>query len=313
MSDHYKQERYLLMALDPLHVGTGGNRLGRVDNSIVREPGTKLPKIPGTALHGAIRQYAAVRYKKISCAGSGQGNSEHCKDPKCPVCYTFGYLKGQDGGQSGRISIGDARLLLFPVYSMAGPVWVTCPGVLAEFDDKFLNHDPGNSVQLPDSLKQHAHLNLGWLMLPKRDETFTLPEKIKDVPIAIKNKAVLVSDKLFSQIVNSNLEIRTSVSIDPETGAAADKALFTYEAIPRSAILWLDVVEDDFSKDPEKSDTFPSWPVNQTFQENGFPNNEKWSRPLDVVTAGLKLAEMLGVGGMGTRGFGRVRLLNGGS
>ena len=33
-------------------------------------------------------------------------------------------------------------------------------------------------------------------------------------------------------------------------------------------------------------------------------------RDRDVVRAGLKLAEYLGVGGMGTRGFGRVKLLN---
>jgi CRISPR-associated protein Cmr4 len=91
--------------------------------------------------------------------------------------------------------------------------------------------------------------------------------------------------------------VRTSVSIDPETGAASDKALFTYEAIPRAAILWLEVVEDDFGR------KFPN--DHDKAKELGH------TRPLDVVTAGLKLTEMLGVGGMGTRGFGRVRMLNG--
>ena len=43
------------LALDPIHVGTGGMRLGRVDLSIVREPGTNIPKIPGTSLAGAAR------------------------------------------------------------------------------------------------------------------------------------------------------------------------------------------------------------------------------------------------------------------
>ena len=58
----YTLQRYVLMTLDPVHIGTGGYRLGRVDNSIVREPGTNLPKVPGTSLSGAIRQYAAYRY-----------------------------------------------------------------------------------------------------------------------------------------------------------------------------------------------------------------------------------------------------------
>lgn len=286
MNEFYRQERYLLMTLDPLHVGTGGNRLGRVDLSIVREPGTKLPKIPGTTLHGAIRQYAAYCYGDLSTAGGGKGqNDSH------PVNYTFGSIKeaGGDGGQSGRVSVGDARLLLFPVYSLAGPVWVTCPGVLAEFG--ITASVAENKVKGPVGKE---HLNLGWLMLPKEEGDFALPDH---VPAAIKERAMLVSDKLFSQIVNSNLEVRTSVSIDPETGAAADKALFTYEAIPRSAILWLDVVEDDFSRQ------FP--------KGHNKAKELKHERPLHVVTAGLKLAEYLGIGGMGTRGFGRVRLLNG--
>jgi CRISPR-associated protein Cmr4 len=298
---NYHQERYLLMTLDPLHIGDGGSRLGRVDNSIVREPGTKLPKVPGTALHGAIRQYAAYRYGDLSTAGGGKK-----QDDSHPVNYTFGSIKetGGDGGQSGRVSISDGRILLFPVYSLAGPVWITCPSILREFDPNFSVTNLDDAVQLPASLQKHEHLNLGWLMLPKAAGTFTIPQEIKDVPVQIREKAVLVSDKLFSQIVNSNLEVRTSVRIDPVTGAAADKALFTYEAIPRAAILWLDVVEDDFtSKAKEEGKRFP--------KEHDTAQELNHQRPLDVVTAGLKLAEMLGVGGMGTRGFGRVRLLDG--
>lgn len=291
MNDFYQQERYLLLTLDPVHVGTGGNRLGRVDLSIVREPGTRLPKIPGTALHGAIRQYAAYRYESRRCAGAGQGEGEkgHCRAKDCPVCYTFGYLKGQDGGQSGIVSIGDARLLLFPVHSLAGPVWVTCPSVLAEF--KLMAHVSDDKIK---SKLTQQHLNLGWLMLEKEAGDFALPA---GVPAAIQPRVVLASDKLFSQIVNSNLEVRTSVSIDPETGAAKDGALFTYEAIPRAALLWCDVVEDDFVQ------KFPS--------ENAKAKSLQHASPLDVVKAGLTLAEHLGIGGMGTRGFGRVRLLNG--
>jgi CRISPR-associated protein Cmr4 len=283
---NYQQERYLLMTLDPLHIGDGGSRLGRVDLSIVREPGTRLPKIPGTALHGAIRQYAAYCYGDLNTAGGGKKqNDSH------PVSYTFGSIKetGGDGGQSGRVSISDGRLLLFPVYTLAGPVWVTCPDVLAEF---------GIIASVADDKVKGAvgkeHLNLGWLMLAKEEGAFDLPDH---VPAAVKERAMLVSNKLFSQIVNSNLEVRTSVSIDPVTGAASDGALFTYEAVPRSAILWLDVVEDDFSG------KFPA--------DHDKAQELNHTRPLEIVIAGLKLAELLGIGGMGTRGFGRVRLLNG--
>lgn len=300
------QERFVLMALDPVHIGTGGNRLGRVDLSVVREPGTRLPKIPGTSLNGAIRQYAAYRYESRPCAGAGQGGgSDHCKDPQCPICYTFGYLRGQDGGQSGVVSIGDARLLLFPVYSLAGPVWVTCPDILREFG--VTEDDPNECVCLPQTFN-HSDLNLGWLMLERAEKAFQWPEAINEVPAQIKERSVLISDKLFSQVVNSNLEVRTSVSIDPETGAAKDGALFTYEAIPRTALLWFEVVEDDFKKQ-----CFPKterkYDADNKIHNAGGSLAETWKRPLDVVRAGLTLAEYLGIGGMGTRGFGRVRLM----
>ncbi len=305
---------FYLITLDPVHIGTGGNRLGRVDNSIVREPGTRLPKIPGTSLSGAIRQYSAYRYGSMRCAGSGQGKNEsHCHDDKCPICYTFGYLRGQDGGQSGKVNIGDARLLLFPVYSLAGPIWVTCPGAL-KMSTKQEVSDPGDQVYLSEKLKSHSHLNLGWLMLEKATHKFEL-KGLNQLPSEIREQTVLVSDRLFTHVVNSNLEIRTSVSIDPETGAAADKSLFTYEAIPRAAVLWFEVMQDDFR------DNFPKTNKKckvETEEENGkkkYIHNsdkslgEEWKKPIDVVEAGLKIAEYLGIGGMGTRGFGRVRLL----
>ena len=355
----YHQERFLLMTLDPVHVGTGGNRLGRVDNSIVREPGTRLPKIPGTSLSGAVRQYAAYRYGKRQCAGQGG----HCRRPTCPICYTFGFVQGENGVQahSGVVSIGDARLLLFPVYSLAGPVWVTSPGALGEF--RVTESDPGEQVKLPSSLSGHGHLNLGWLMLKKVETgSFQWPDEIKEVPDEIKNRAVLVSNKLFSQIVNSNLEVRTSVSINPETGAASEGKLFTYEAIPRAAVLWLDVVVDDYRKAFPSKKQLEEWQsllagsdgaVKKKLlkqwrlwkEENGdqklagaiqtaqkwleedlkqytlatmpmpdggwFKNGDNKDVPANVVRAGLELAQHLGIGGMGTRGFGRVRLLNG--
>jgi len=48
-------KKYFGIALDPVHIGVGGYRLGGVDNTIVREPATDVPKIPGTSLAGVIR------------------------------------------------------------------------------------------------------------------------------------------------------------------------------------------------------------------------------------------------------------------
>ncbi len=329
----FSSYRYLLMTTDPVHIGTGGMRLGRVDNSIVREPGTRLPKIPGTSLSGAIRSYAAYRYSKRQCAGK----DGHCGSPTCPICYTFGSVRGAGSEQShsGVVSIGDARLLLFPVYSMAGPVWVTSPSALEDFGIKGQSVE-NNKAKWGGAVTSQKHLNLGWLMVEKDGEDWSAPSELanKNLPDPACNRTVLISDKLFSQVVNSNLEVRTSVAINPETGAAEDKALFTYEAIPRAAFMWMDAVIDDyrnafpgkerlekwlrkngkdFSNDerPNRQD-LAKWKDETAEEALGlyFKGNITWNSPTDVITAGLEWAEHLGIGGMGTRGFGRMRKVN---
>ncbi|RLC69436.1 MAG: type III-B CRISPR module RAMP protein Cmr4, partial [Chloroflexi bacterium] len=38
MNDELKSKKIYARALDPIHIGAGGYRLGRVDNTIVRDP-----------------------------------------------------------------------------------------------------------------------------------------------------------------------------------------------------------------------------------------------------------------------------------
>lgn len=306
----YHKRTYLWMTVDPVHVGAGGYRLGRVDLSITREPGTNLPKIPGTSLSGVARSYAAMRYENTTCAGQG----DHCTQSKCPVCYTFGSLEVKENDEqyacAGTVNIFDAHLLLFPVHSMVGPVWVTCAERLKLTGMKALDEN-GTPIELePDQISvaggvqpPRNQLNLGWLLLSSNEQELDLdmPEGwgTQDEWNAVQDRLVLVSDKLFGQIVNANLEVRTSVSINPHTGAAEEGALFTYEAIPRAAFLVSDLVQDDFRN---KFET-PS----RTAQGNELKGD--WSSPLNVAHMGLELIDPLGVGGMGTRGFGRMRIV----
>ncbi len=271
----YAQHRYLLMTLDPTHIGAGGYRLGRVDNSIIREPGTNLPKIPGTSLSGAIRSYAAYRYGKIRCAGQGQEreieieeNGEkkkqkkdgHCGNATCPICYTFGYtVKGDDDSErshSGTVNLFDAHLIFFPVHSMIGPVWVSTPQRLRDFVFPVSGAEPSatpGAESFATTATAGELLNLGWLMLRAESGATVTPPAETDWAASkewesIANRIVLAPETLFSQLVNANLEVRTSVSINPETGAAHKGALFTYEAIPRGALLIFDAVQDDYRR-----------------------------------------------------------------
>lgn len=325
----YKRQRYLFMTLDPVHIGTGGYRLGRVDNSIVREPGTKIPKIPGTSLHGAARSYAAQLYETPEAAG--QSHDKIDNPDQNPVCYTFGYIKKSKNGNSdegkiysGVVNIFDAHVLLFPVHSMTGAVWVSTIERLKEagFTDLPDDWDDVSTAVLTWD-KPDKQLNLGWLMVkvaeqkaevqsPSKWQTDSQQSDNQRKPIEqVINKIVLVKDALFSQIVNSNLEVRTSVAINPETGAAEEGALFTYEAIPRATFLTAEVVLDDYRSCKE------GWSLGEIketgkIKEDGTKNSlpgDSWKCALCVVKAGFRMIEWLGVGGMGTRGFGRMAIV----
>lgn len=316
-----ERRTYLLLTTDPLHVGVGGYRLGRVDNAIVREPGTNLPKLPGSSISGAIRAYAAYAAAnndpgKVYCAGQGQktdAHEAHCgeKNGFCPICYAFGYTSAEQS-RAGVIHFFDARIVCFPVHTMHGPAWISTADLLSDFGLHATGPADPEHVTSANPAWRGKPINLGWLLLSVADVTtvtpvvsdarpdlYTITRTAADawqngrIPREVRNALVLVHPTLFSALVNDNLEVRTSVSIDPTTGAAEEGALFTFEALPRGTLLACDVVEENY-----RQETFQPWP------------DPVWGRALDVVDTGFRMAELLGFGGMGTRGFGRVRVLN---
>lgn len=307
----FKTFPYAGLALDPIHVGTGGSRLGRVDNTIVRDPVTRIPKIPGSSLAGVVRAYAAMANEKYpSCAGLGQperdGKSGHCGRADCPVCTVFGFAKGResDGGFAGLAAFSDMHVLLFPVASQLGPQWITCPMALWQVGRTELS-------ELGDLPEQHVvyrkaggevvqSLKLGWLLLPVKTNWERLSSlspilKKLDVPDYIISRLGVVSDKLFTHITNSNLEVRTSVAIDPATGAAEEGALFTYEALPRGTVLAWEVTCRN--------------PKHFKINRGDVVAVKSPDQVRDVVASADTYLKHLGIGGMGHRGMGRLWVL----
>jgi CRISPR-associated protein Cmr4 len=342
MTKPFEKKTYYAMTLDPVHVGTGGYRLGRVDNTIVREPGTNLPKIPGSSISGATRAYTAmavqsenpIRMKYLgppksieitksdgskeqkivhdSCAGKGgESGDSHCGKEDCEVCVPFGFSQKSGSSFQGLAQCCDARILFFPVSSMIGPVWVTSESILKE-------HNITCSLTDKQKLKSFAltapgnKLNFGWLMLELEAGTVSLNGHLTEISSDIRDRLVLVSDKLFSRIVNDNLEVRTSVAINPATGAAEDGALYTYEAIPRATVMWFDIVynkPDYFKINADKAISL-SEPVNYLDPLRTPSLKDQIGFMAFNVEKGLNYFEALGFGGMGTRGMGRMKVLN---
>jgi len=335
----YKVKKYFAIALDPIHVGTGGYRIGRVDNTIIREPATGIPKIPGTTIEGVCRSYAFLKAREsgklkdedykgnthpLACAkGKRTKVNEEDKFPcgSCEICITFGYTSDTKSLQAMAL-FSDARILFFPVATMIGPVWITCPMVLGDVGIKDISNKDG-SISTPKNGKfivpegstvdpPEGMLNFGWLLLKKQDKSkkanvdnwnYMENNKWKNlkndgkIDQTILSRLVIVPDNLFLQIVSSNLEVRTSVAIDPERGAAEEGALFTYEAIPRGTVFWFDVIYQN-----------PKY--FQIEKITGCNNKDLMKCVEKAAENGMSLFEFLGVGGMGSRGFGRLKVLN---
>lgn len=298
-----KSHPLFLFALDPTHIGAGGYRLGRVDNTIIRDAATQLPKIPGSSLNGALRSAAifsledkkersqAQLYARHTLDKGNQRRNDHQRGADDPVAKIFGYAEGDAEGSSriGMLSVRDAEIFAYPVPTMMGPRWVTTPFLLARAGcavGEELHPDSEATVFVQNMSGSAERLNLGWLLLAAEKKDIPFPSFANQPALKfVEDNLIVVHDNLFPALVNSNLETRTSVSIDFASGAGADGLLFTYEATPRGT-LFLGQLD---------------------FDDRRFPGLYDFAYPR--VEKALALASALGYGGMTTRGFGRMQAI----
>lgn len=101
----------------PLHAGSGSG-LGAVDLPIQRERITGYPLVQASGLKGVLRA-TAMRLRA---------------DEKDKIDVAFGPDPSRASDYAGALSIGDARLLLFPVRSLLGIfAWTTSQDILMRF------------------------------------------------------------------------------------------------------------------------------------------------------------------------------------
>ena len=289
MNNKLEPKKVYARALDPVHIGAGGYRLGRVDNSIVRDPATDVPKIPGTSIAGIFRAFAEIVKE------DDKKKEEKQKFRDVDIEKVFGSKRGEEETKKGVLRFYDGQIIFFPVSSIQGTVWITTKELL-----EYWFNEIKDGITIPKNVEDAVYiikwdkdskpssLNLGWLLLdvkkPEDGKEIALPQEIGNWV----KRIVVVSDKLFSNIINDNLEVRTSVRIDPETGTAAKGALFTYEAIPRGTVLRFEIGID-----------------NALAKQRGI-NPDVVN---DIIMGVSPYFKNLGTGGMGTRGFGRLELV----
>nr|UXE44115.1 hypothetical protein Hi04_10k_c110_00006 [uncultured bacterium] len=225
-----------LFTRTPLHVGAGSS-VGAIDQPIIRERHTGFPVIPGSSLKGVLRDTAR-------------------RDSKLDVDRIFG--KQDD---AGRVSLGEAKLLAFPVRSAKGSfAFTTCPLALERF-----KREQGDlaSLTVPTEPKDMECLAGDMVTISRNNQTGVVLEeyrfnraagdagrfptdwemallKLLDDPVwqAGKGRFVLLSNGDFAHFAKNACEVSQHVGIDPEKGTAKRGALFNLEAVPAEAFFF---------------------------------------------------------------------------
>jgi len=231
-------------ALTTLHPGSG-NSLSYVDLPVQREKHTSFPVIVGSSVKGVIREYASRKWNNDEKVASLFGNEDN-------------------GDIASKISFTDARILLYPVRSVRGIFsYVTCPYVLKRFlnDIEVLANITDNFKNTISSLnisddrimidKDLSELKIENNLVGIEEFLFSIdPEnKIRIIIeelekyLSIDKKDLgsrlsIVSDSVFTDLVNYAIEVRTRNKIDQTKGTAEDKALFVVELIPSEAVFY---------------------------------------------------------------------------
>ena len=264
----FQQKKMLYLTVEtPLHAGSGRG-LGTVDLPIQRERTTGYPLVQASGVKGCLRAEADPKYSP---------------NPKKLTPDEFLAVFGPDTDRAseyaGALSAGDARLLFFPVRSLAGVfAWVTCIDVLARFEREARMV----GVSLPWSVagKAGPAANRAWSNGNKLEaggkivlEEFSFdPDPtqatfVKDVgdwaagnillssneydywKNALPEKLCVLSENAFRDFVLYGLEVQTHIKISPETKTVADGALWTSESLPVDSILYVPLMASD-SRNP---------------------------------------------------------------
>jgi CRISPR-associated protein Cmr4 len=232
-----------LFTRTPLHVGAGAS-VGAIDQPVIRERHTGFPVIPGSSLKGVLADlFLEDRVKglrsKDGTALFGRQDHEVVKDDPTQA------------HKSGDLSIGEARLLVFPVRSAKGCfAWVTSPLLLKRWEQA-----TGKTVTLPGKpagsdiygdaatlaqdgkivLEDYAMDHKG-AFAPGGDLASAIPDSLwKDLH---QGHLCLISDDLMAHFARTACEVAQHVSINDEAGTADDGKLFNQENVPADTLFY---------------------------------------------------------------------------
>jgi CRISPR-associated protein Cmr4 len=239
----------------PLHAGSG-RALGTVDLPIQRERVTGYPVIQASSLKGRLR--AEAQAKDLPALEAVFGPDTQNADK-----------------HAGSFSPGDAKILLFPVRSLAGVfAWTTSVEVLNRFlrDAAMVGIIPGWTLPA-EPAKGEVWVNGNVLsaggkvvleeftFTPKQENTVqaigqwlaanALPQgnEYQYWRDALPKRLVILTNDDFRDFVTFSTEVVTRIKIDQDTKTVAEGALWTEEYLPTDTLLYTPLMATP-SRDP---------------------------------------------------------------
>jgi CRISPR-associated protein Cmr4 len=232
----------------PLHAGTARG-LGAVDLPIQRERTTDYPIVQASSLKGRLRAEAKGRL------------------PDDEWKAVFGPETGNASDYAGALSTGDARILLFPVRSLAGVfAWTTSVDALARFQREAalaklalgwtLPSEPAPNIAL---VTRDTDLKAGESVVLEEfsftpdeqhaDTVRTIAEWLANDALpqsaeyrywrdALPRKLCILPNDAFRDFVRYGTEVQTHVRLDPTTKTVSTGALWTTESLPVDTLLY---------------------------------------------------------------------------
>nr|4RDP_A Chain A, CRISPR system Cmr subunit Cmr4 [Pyrococcus furiosus]4RDP_B Chain B, CRISPR system Cmr subunit Cmr4 [Pyrococcus furiosus] len=251
---HHGSKAYLvgLYTLTPTHPGSG-TELGVVDQPIQRERHTGFPVIWGQSLKGVLRSYLKL--------------VEKVDEEK--INKIFGPPTEKAHEQAGLISVGDAKILFFPVRSLKGVyAYVTSPLVLNRFKrDLELAGVKNFQTEIPeltDTAIASEEITVDnkvileeFAILIQKDDKGILESVVKAIEQAfgnemaekIKGRIAIIPDDVFRDLVELSTEIVARIRINAETGTVETGGLWYEEYIPSDTLFYSLILVTPRAKD----------------------------------------------------------------
>jgi len=233
----------------PLHVGCGTS-VDVVDLPIMRERISHFPVIPGSSLKGVLLQAAREHFENGTHARSKDGLPAEAK-------LLFGAIDSEGTGDgkkqianAGCVQIMEAKLLAFPVRSLAGCfAWLTCPTALERFQ-----RDTGTTFTIPKVAKDHVIAGSELLVdnqvvLEEYALDVQQGESIDSIATALApltddplwqakhpTRLAIVHDENFQHFVTTCTEVVARIVLNPATRTNTN--LFNQENVPCEALFY---------------------------------------------------------------------------